>query len=102
MTLTQTDITILIEALDAWVEKDNAGDLMIDLLTASLCQDPRIREGVEADKKRFLGERKLEKGRRAEVAVLLQATLIRMRRELDSRDGWGTEECPSPARGTLV
>lgn len=90
MALTTTDIDILLEAMDAWVEKDAAGTLMTDLLGGLLAgKDPEAQEAMRLERENARRERDYERAQRKEVATLLKATLIRMKRELMAREAVG-------------
>ena len=85
MRLTIVEIDTLIEAMDAWIDKDSAGLLMGGLLESMLMRDdPEAKSSFadrQAAKKR---EADYERRQRGEVAVMIKAKLITMRRELEA------------------
>lgn len=81
--LTADDINVLIEALDAWKDKDAVGELMEDLLPAMLS---RSKEEAQTLKPRFAEKqgRAAAKALRKELAIVLQAKLIEMRMRIEA------------------
>lgn len=78
-TLNDEDIRILVEALDAWINRNASGEIMGDLLEAVLSE-----KGDRTDAKAKQAERR-EKARQEklldqETATLLKAKLIGIRR----------------------
>lgn len=82
--LTAEDINVLIEALEAWKDKDAAGELMRDLLPAVLARSKEERESLKppfSEKQ----ERQAAKAVRKDRATLLQAKLIEMRMSIEAQ-----------------
>ena len=70
------ELTLLVEALDTWVDKDGVSDVL-DTVLASLNEDPK------PDKTQKLADRReiriRDKKLRKERAILVQAKLLQMR-----------------------
>ncbi len=78
--LTNDDITVLLEALVAWEDKDAAGDLIGVVLTGLVTpKDPESQAAMKAEQAKQQAERAESKRNRKEQSVLLQAKLIQMR-----------------------
>lgn len=79
--LTSDDISILLESLKAWEEKDLAGDLMSTLLEGMLLKPRNEMEEAQqkADREAKRAKADSERAYRKERSVLLQAKLISMR-----------------------
>ncbi len=75
--LNDSDMTILIEALEAWVEKDAAGELMGELIVGLVGADKKgeLKDTRAKQKEDAAQSKKLRK----EQSILLQGKLIRMR-----------------------
>lgn len=81
-TLTTSELTILIEALKSWENKDFAGDLMGDMFSTLLI-DPK-KHPEEAAKMKIEREEKQrkrdqEKADREEQSIIIKAKLIQLR-----------------------
>ena len=78
--LSVQDLSILIEAVEAWENKDMAGDLMGDLLTGMMTdlRDPAKKAAYEADLKARTEKKKDERALRKEQSILLRAKLIQI------------------------
>lgn len=82
------DLTVLFEALDAWKSKDDLSefiDIMIPTLTARN-REEAIKANEEHDRRKFALKqtRAAEKANRKECAIILQAKILEMRRELEA------------------
>jgi hypothetical protein len=76
--VTVNDLQVLIEALDAWINKDAGGDLMGDLLTAMVTKDGSMENPkVEQEK----AKRRRAKEQRAETAIFIKAKLLFIKKE---------------------
>lgn len=85
--LDRNDLDTLKEALDAWVNKDDADNIMASLVESMI---PKAQEGTAAPKVAEIKQRHEEdKMLRKDRAILLQAKLIQM------RDGLIAEEVMS-------
>lgn len=94
MDFTIDDLNVLMEAMEAWENKDTAGELMGSLLTAMLA--PHDTDEQKANLQREQDEARLRatdaKNMRKERSILLRAKLIQM---LDSaRAGVLTSDLP--------
>ncbi|MEE9584761.1 MAG: hypothetical protein V3W51_04690 [Candidatus Brocadiales bacterium] len=73
------DIGVLIEALQAWVDKDGLGDIMVALMSKTLGPIPESAQVAENQRKE---ERADAKTWRKETAIILQAKLLSIRNRL--------------------
>ncbi len=70
------EITVLVEALEAWVNKDAVGEILSELVVGVFAKDDaHAKERLEAKKTEGAGAKALRKDR----AILIQAKLIQMR-----------------------
>lgn len=76
--LNDDEMGILVEALEAWVDKDAAGELMSELLIG-LVGDKGDAEAIASKRTKQKEEAKQAKQLRKEKSILLQGKLIRMR-----------------------
>lgn len=78
--LTEQDLDILIEAVEAWENKDLAGDMMFDLITSSLTdrKDPAAKAQLEEERNERIRTKEQQRRRRKEQSILLRAKLIQM------------------------
>lgn len=81
--LSLNDLNILIEAMTAWESKDDAGHLMMDLLSSVTAPKGKNedREAFKSMLKDKVKDRSLEKDQRKEVSIMLKAKLIGLRNE---------------------
>lgn len=85
--LTDDDLGTLIDALEAWESKDQAGEMLGDVLGAMLTRDdPRAKHELEQRMRSDQLMRDRAKGMRKERSVMLRAKLLtlRNRRRVDS------------------
>lgn len=69
--------------MDAWVRRDQAGDMMGELLVGILAaKNPLIQEQAERDKRQKKAEAAIKRQMDNETATLLKAKLVQMRRQL--------------------
>jgi hypothetical protein len=78
--LTHEDIGILIEALDAWVQRKQSGELVGELLEGLLAPKEAGQE-LKAKREERRREAAREKQLDADTATLLKAKLIKLRQE---------------------
>lgn len=87
MNLTETDFNILIEAMDEWTQKGLMGNLMGGLMGSLIAKDDlKAREAFAAEESKRKAQYNNERQYRQEVATLLKAKLIMLKRELQSLD----------------
>lgn len=86
--LSETDLVILIEAMDSWIDKGSTGELMGDLMMGMMGSrsDPETMRKIELEREVAKAKREAEKIGRMEVATLLKAKLIHMKRDAQSRE----------------
>ncbi len=83
------DLDILIEALDAWENKEMAGEMMGELMTMMMLgkdatQEDKAEYEINRDAKREKAE--FEKRERKETSLLLKAKLIMLKQEIPVKD----------------
>ena len=78
---TEQEIGILIEAVDAWVDKDFGHTIMTDMLTMMISDgtSPEIKEKIKRDKEEEKQKAKQSKILREEQAIMLKAKLLKAR-----------------------
>ena len=78
---TEQEIGILIEAVDAWVDKDFGAHIITDLLTMALSDGapPEAKEKMKRTKEEECAKAKQEKTLRKEQAIMLKAKLLKAR-----------------------
>jgi hypothetical protein len=81
--LTAEDINILIEALDAWTDKDAVANLMEDIIPIAIARSRQEAESLQTKFSTKQG-RAAAKALRKERAIVLQAKLIEMRIRLEA------------------
>ena len=80
------DLNVLIDAVDAWVEKDSSGELIGGLITAMLTdKNPEAQEKMKREREADQAKKKQEKQLAKETAVLLKGKLIQMKYAQQSR-----------------
>lgn len=86
--LSETDLVILIEAMDSWIDKGSTGELMGDLFMGMLTdrKNPEVVQKMQIDREGAKAKREAERAGRMEVATLLKAKLIQMKRDAQSRE----------------
>ncbi len=79
--LTEQEVETLIEAIDAWVDKDFGGTIMIDMLIMAISDGapPEIREKMKRKKEEGQIKMKQAKNLRKEQAIMLKAKLLKIR-----------------------
>ncbi len=80
--LSDDDISVLLESLEAWVSKDFAGEMMGDLLGSMFIKDDPIAK-AKFDDERLAQKvnRDREKVVRKERSIILRSKLLMMRNE---------------------
>ena len=79
--LSETDMNILIEGLDAWIDKGALGNMMGGMLRMFVPKDdPKAMEEWKRSDEESKAKYEYEKSQRAEIATLLKAKLITMKR----------------------
>jgi len=83
--LDKQDLEILIEAVDEWVSKDLAGNLMSGLFEAMLTDkaDPIVQEKMKQEREARNVKEKQEKEIREEQAIMLKAKLVSMKQDIN-------------------
>lgn len=84
--ISDDDIDVLLEALEAWETKDVAGDIMGDIFSAVLAgKDPAAKAEMENSRRGEKVQRERAKVLRKERSIMLRAKLltIRERRRVD-------------------
>ena len=78
---TEQEIEILIEAVDAWVDKDFGHSIMTDMLTMVMSDGatPEMKEKMKQTKEEEHNKAKQEKSLRKEQAIMLKAKLLKAR-----------------------
>jgi hypothetical protein len=100
--LTAEDITVLIDACDAWVNKHLLGDFTGTVIGIRMAKDEKGRQAFAAKKEREQFAREIEMIKSRETATLLKAKLIQMRRNLTAQDPQiGTPPPPPPVENEL-
>lgn len=81
MDLTRKDFDVLIEAVEAWENKDAASAMMGGLMDGLLSRDMKPEQMAEMKARRADEDRKREAARKArkEISVVLRAKLISIR-----------------------
>lgn len=80
--LSENDIAVLIEALEAWENKDGAGEILGDMMDAMFAkQDPVAIEAMKREREQARVKRERERSARKEQSVLLRAKLLTIRNE---------------------
>lgn len=80
--LNTKEINILVEALEAWENKDLGSELMMGLFTAMICRDdPDAKSKMEIEESERREKMEREKTERKETSLMLKAKLIEMKRE---------------------
>jgi hypothetical protein len=78
--LTSDDINLLIEATEAWENKDQAGEMLSDLFAGMLSErTPEARQKIEAETALRKGKNMATTRTRKERSVVLRAKLISIR-----------------------
>lgn len=81
--LTYQDYTVLIEAVDAWVNKDVANELMDVLFTGMIAGgDKQVLNELRADRNEKRLSKEIEVQKRQETAIILKAKLLQLRNAL--------------------
>ena len=79
MNLNIEDVDLLIEAMDTWVGRSLAGDMMTDMLSSLIEKDQdKLKQRQELNKLRREEQRKSD----AEKATLLKAKLIELKHQI--------------------
>ncbi len=87
--LTIKDLEILIESLDAWENKEIAGEMMGELMSMMILgkdvtQEDKAQYEIDRDVKREKAE--FEKRERKETSLLLKAKLVMLKQEIPIKD----------------
>jgi len=78
--LTDDDLNALFEALEAWESKDFGGEIMGELLAATMFRgDPATRADFDRSQREDKQKRERAKALRKERSVLLRAKLLTLR-----------------------
>ena len=85
MELTKQDIQVLLEAIDVWIRKDFAGNLMGSLMGSLICgNNPKSKAEFEEKEKELQAKAEAEKQCREEQAIGLKAKLLSLRDSLEA------------------
>lgn len=78
---TEQEVEILIDAVDAWVDKDFGHSIMTDMLTMAFSDgaSPKVKEKMNRTKEEEHKKAKQEKTLRKEQAIMLKAKLLKTR-----------------------
>lgn len=79
--ITEQEVNVLIEAVDAWVDKDFGHSIMTDMITMMLSDgaSPEAKEKIKRTKEDERNKAKQEKTLRKEQAIMLKAKLLKIR-----------------------
>jgi hypothetical protein len=86
--LTKNDCDILIEAVDAWINKDFGKSVMLSMLGIALTNN----NDAEARQRREMAEREMELGMekqkklRKEQGIIIKAKLLKMRDQIEANN----------------
>lgn len=75
---TQQELDILVEALDAWVNKEQSGEMVGDLLEAIAIPKEKQDEKYLQNKASRKHDGEVKKSMRKQQAILLQAKIINL------------------------
>jgi len=78
---TEQEVEILIEAVDAWVDKEFSGEIMGSLLTMALGNNapPEVKEKLKQQQEEEYAKSKRAKVLRKEQAIFIKAKLLKTR-----------------------
>lgn len=82
--LTAKEIDNLIDALEAWEDKNSTGELLGDLMGAMLFNDapPEVKEKFKRERDIERQKREYDKRERKETSLLLKAKLVQIKQSL--------------------
>lgn len=80
--LNEADINVLMDALNVWTREEAATDLLSTMLVSLLTSDDQHPQQREAEDKVRRDKLKSQSRERQEQAVLLQAKLVHLKRQL--------------------
>ena len=78
--LTRKEIDTLVDALEAWEQRDIGGEILLSLMEAMFTKDdPVAREEMKKEEKKRKDEAEMQQRERKETSLLLKAKLIQMK-----------------------
>lgn len=82
--LSYDDITILVEAIDAWTSRDFGGEIMLTMLDSMIGGNTSAEHKAKMAREKNQKEtvKKAKKEREKEIAILIKAKLVIMKQEI--------------------
>lgn len=81
--LTKKEIDALVDALEAWEQKDFGSSLMMGLMGAMFTKDdPEAQEKFKREEEKRRAEEEIKLRERKETSLMIKAKLVRMKQDM--------------------